>query len=94
MRVSGRGHGRNTHAEDLILDDRRERQVVENLSTISPNVDRAVLSKALVVKAIYLRNLPRLVVAADQCDAVRISNLECAMTGNEIRGGQGERVQM
>mmetsp|Transcript_31083 Transcript_31083/g.91139 ORF Transcript_31083/g.91139 Transcript_31083/m.91139 type:complete len:336 (-) Transcript_31083:76-1083(-) len=63
------------HAEDLVLDQRRERQVVEDLCAVPPDVDRAVLAQALVIKAVHLRDLPRLVVASDQGDAVRIPHL-------------------
>mmetsp|Transcript_39431 Transcript_39431/g.127608 ORF Transcript_39431/g.127608 Transcript_39431/m.127608 type:complete len:282 (-) Transcript_39431:86-931(-) len=64
------------HAEDLVLDQRRERQVVEDLCAVPPDVDRAVLAQALVVKAVHLRDLPRLVVAPQQRDPVRPAGLE------------------
>mmetsp|Transcript_33163 Transcript_33163/g.105757 ORF Transcript_33163/g.105757 Transcript_33163/m.105757 type:complete len:344 (+) Transcript_33163:85-1116(+) len=64
------------HAEDLVLDQRRERQVVEDLCAVPPDVDRAVLAQALVIKAVHLRDLPRLVVAPQQRDPVRPASLE------------------
>ena len=38
---------------------------------------RAVLAQALVVEAVHLRDLPRLVVAADERDAVGVAHFEC-----------------
>jgi hypothetical protein len=39
-------------------------------------VRRAVFSETLIVKPVNLSDLPALVVAADECDAVGISDLE------------------
>mmetsp|Transcript_3210 Transcript_3210/g.13928 ORF Transcript_3210/g.13928 Transcript_3210/m.13928 type:complete len:312 (+) Transcript_3210:1674-2609(+) len=64
------------HAEDAVVDDRRERQVIEDVRAVAPHVDAAVLAKALVVEAVHLRDLPRLVVAADDGDAIGVANLE------------------
>mmetsp|Transcript_16148 Transcript_16148/g.37642 ORF Transcript_16148/g.37642 Transcript_16148/m.37642 type:complete len:292 (-) Transcript_16148:107-982(-) len=63
-------------AENLAIDRGRERQVVEHLHKHEPHGGRAVLPKALVVKAVHLRNLPRLVVTTEQTNPARISNLE------------------
>ena len=52
------------HAEDLVVDDRRQRQKVKHFCTIFPDVDAPVLPLALVVEAVDLRDLPRLVVAS------------------------------
>lgn len=41
-----------------------------------PDVRRAVLAQALVVESVYLRNLPALVVTADQRNAVRVADLD------------------
>ena len=75
QRVDGRAQAA-VHGEHAVLDDRRQRQVVKHLGAVPPHVDRAVLAQALVVKAVHLRDLPRLVVAADQRHAVREPHLE------------------
>lgn len=54
--------------------DRRQSEVVEHLAAIPPDVRGAVLSLALVVESVHLRDLPRLVVPANEGDAVWISN--------------------
>mmetsp|Transcript_86454 Transcript_86454/g.242040 ORF Transcript_86454/g.242040 Transcript_86454/m.242040 type:complete len:255 (+) Transcript_86454:315-1079(+) len=64
------------HAEDRVLYQRRQRQVVEYLCAVLPWVGIAVLPHALVVEAVHLGDLSRLVVAADQRDATRIADLE------------------
>jgi hypothetical protein len=61
--------------EDLIIDDGSEGKIVEDLCTVSPHVDRTVLSQALVVKAVDLGDLPRLVVASDEGDPLWVSHL-------------------
>ena len=64
------------HAKDLILNQRCERHVVKEVGENLPHVGVAVLAQALVVKAVDLRDLPRLVVAAQQEDAVAVPHLE------------------
>ena len=71
-----RGREAAVDAEDLVLDDGREREVVEDLGAIPPHVDRTVLAQALVVEAVDLRDLPALVVASDERDAVGVAHLE------------------
>jgi len=64
------------HAEDLRLDERGQRHVVEEIGEYFPNVGVAILAQALVVEAVDLRDLPRLVVAAQQVDALAVAHLE------------------
>jgi len=59
----------------LAVDDGREAEVVEDLGAVAPHGDGAVLAQALVVEAVHLRDLPALVVAPDQGDAVGVANL-------------------
>jgi hypothetical protein len=63
--------------EDLVVDQSRERQVIEEIGEVLPHVRVAILSKALVVKTIDLSNLTGLVVAAKDRDALGVSDLEC-----------------
>jgi hypothetical protein len=72
--VDGGGEA-TVHAEDFVVDDGRETQVVEDLGAVPPHIDGPVLLKALVVEAVHLRDLSRLVVSTDQSDPVRIPNL-------------------
>lgn len=63
------------NTENLVINESRETEVVEDLSAVSPNIDGAILSKALVIKAIDLCDLTTLVVTTDQSDAVWVSHL-------------------
>jgi hypothetical protein len=53
------------HAEDLVVDHNREREVVEHVCKVVPNVCVAVLARTLGVEAVALRYAPRFVVAPD-----------------------------
>ena len=63
-------------AEDRVVDGRGQRQVVEEVGEVLPDVGVAVLAQALVVEAVDLRDLPRLVVAAQDSHAVAVPHLE------------------
>jgi hypothetical protein len=63
-------------AEDLAVDDSAEGEVVKDVAAVAPDVCAPVLALALVVEAVDLGDLPRLVVAADEGDAIRVADLE------------------
>ena len=46
------------HAKDLLVNYSCQGQKVHNLSAIAPYIDRAVLAKTLIIKAINLCDLP------------------------------------
>ena len=54
----------------------RQGQEVKDLRTIPPRVGVPILALTLVVEAVDLRDLPRLVVAAEDGDAVTVPDLE------------------
>jgi hypothetical protein len=76
--VKGVDAGRQTsvQTEDLVVDEGGERQVVEEVCEVLPDVCIAVLSQALVVEAVDLRDLAGFVVAAEDGDAAGVSYLE------------------
>ena len=57
-------------AEDLVVDERGQGQVVEEIGEEFPHVGVAVFAQAFIVKAVDLSDLARFVVAADKCDLV------------------------
>ena len=63
-------------AEDLAVDDGAEGEVVKDVAAVAPDVCAPVLALALVVEAVDLGDLPRLMVAADEGDAIRVADLE------------------
>ena len=75
-----------TSDTDLILDEGCEREVVEQISKVSPHVRVAVFPQAFVVEAVHLRDLPRLVVAAQDGDAVAVAQLEGDKESDRLYG--------
>jgi len=63
--------------EDLVLDERGEREVVEKICEVLPDARIPVLAEALVVKAVDLCDLTGLVVPTEDGDALWVANLEC-----------------
>ena len=57
-------------AEHLFFDEGCQGHEVEEVGEVLPHVDTAVLAQALVVEAVHLRDLPRLVVPADEADEI------------------------
>lgn len=55
---------------------RAQRQIVEYLAAVAPDIGGAVFAHALVVEAVDGGDLARLVVAADQGDSVWVADLE------------------
>lgn len=76
----------SVQAEDLVVDEGGEREVVEEIGKVFPDVRVAVFAQALVVEAVDLRNLTRLVVSAKDCDALRIADLQGNEEGDRLYG--------
>lgn len=71
-------------AEDLVVDESSEGKVIEEVGEVLPDVGVAVLAEALVVEAIDLSDLARLVVAAEDGDALWVSDLEGDEKGHRL----------
>ena len=63
-------------AEDLIIDKGSEGKIVEKVGKIFPDIRIAVLAKTFIVEAVDLGDLARFVVAAEYCNALRVSDFE------------------
>ena len=61
-------------AEDAIVDDGSQREVIEDVSAVSPNIERAVLPQTFIVKSVDLGDLPALVVSSNQRDQIGIAD--------------------
>lgn len=70
-------------AEDLVLNQGSQGEVVEEVGEYLPHVGVAVFAKAFVVEAVDLCDLARLVVASEDGDALGVSDFE----GNEEGDG-------
>jgi hypothetical protein len=64
------------HAKDLIVNYNGQRQEVEHVSKVMPNVGVAIFPGALGVEAIGLGNASRLVIAPDEMDAMRVAQFK------------------
>lgn len=64
------------YAKHSAVDDGAEAHEIKHFATVPPHACGSILLHALVVKAVHLRDLPRLVVASDQRHAVGVPDLE------------------
>lgn len=60
----------------LGVHQRGERQIIKQVREVLPHVGIAVFPQALVVEAVYLCDLPALVVASEDCDALPVAYLK------------------
>mmetsp|Transcript_96302 Transcript_96302/g.171084 ORF Transcript_96302/g.171084 Transcript_96302/m.171084 type:complete len:257 (+) Transcript_96302:63-833(+) len=63
------------HADDLVLDDGCNRQVVKGVCEEFPNCGSSVSADAFIEEAVDLRNLATLVISTQQSDALLEANL-------------------
>ena len=86
--VEGVNAGRQAamKAEDLVVNKRGEREVVEKVGKIFPYICIAVFPEALVVKPIYLGNLSGLMVSSKDGDALGVSNFEGNKESDSLDG--------
>lgn len=66
----------------LGVDQRCEREVVEQVREVLPHVGVAVFPEAFVVEAVHLRDLPALVVPSQYGDALAVADLQTATANN------------
>lgn len=69
--------------EDLVIDERGKGEVVEKVGEVLPYVGITILSEALIVEAVDLSDLAGFVVTTEDCNSLRVSDLE----GNEEGDG-------
>lgn len=61
--------------EDFILNNGSKAEVVKDLCAVFPDIEGSILSQTLIIETINLGNLSRFVVASDQGNSIRISDL-------------------
>jgi len=70
------------HAENLIIYNDGEGEVVEHIGEIMPNARIAIFARALSVEAVGLCYAAGLVVATDEVHAVRVAEFKADEEGN------------
>lgn len=66
----------SVEAEDLAVHQSSQGQEIEQVGEVLPYGRVAVLAKTFVIEAVYLGDLPRLVVAAEDCYSLAVPNLK------------------
>ena len=74
------------HTQHFAINDSGERQEIKYLTASFPDGGIAVLCLAFFVKAVYLGNLTRLVVASDKSDLVRVSVRSLVRAERDLSG--------
>lgn len=69
------------YAEDIVVDDDREGEVVKHVGEIVPDICVAVFSRTLGVEAVGLGYAARFVVSADEVNAMWVAKLEADEEG-------------
>ena len=78
------GRESTVQAENFIGYDSCQRQIVEQLDEHPPNIRMAIFAQTLIIEAVNLSDLARLVVAAQNRDAVRIAHLQRNEKGDRL----------
>lgn len=86
--VEGVNAGRQpaVQAENLVVDECSEGEIVEEVGEVFPDISIAVFSQTFVVKAIDLGNLSTLVVPSKDGDSGRVSDLQGDKEGHRLDG--------
>ena len=64
------------YAKDLVVDNHAQSQEIEHIREVMPNIRIPILSRALRIESIRLRNSSRFMISSYQVHAMRISKLE------------------
>ena len=73
-RVIYGGTQSSMHTENSIVDNGSKRQIIEDISTVPPDVQRTIFSETFIIEPIDLCDLPAFVVASYQSNHVGIPN--------------------
>lgn len=72
--------------EYLVVDESGEGQEVKEISEVFPDIRVTVFPQTLVVKTVHLGDLTRFVVAAEDGDALRITDLQSDEESHGLNG--------
>lgn len=68
--------------EDLIINQSSQREVIEEVGEVFPDIGVSIFAKAFVVETIDLSDLSGLMVTSEDGNTVRVSDLESDEKGN------------
>ena len=71
-------------AEDLIVDESSQGQVVEEIGKVLPDICITIFAQTFVVEAVDLSNLAGFVIAAEDSDARWVANFESDKEGDGL----------
>ena len=72
--------------EDIPLDNSGQRKVVKEGCEILPHIGVSILTKALVIEPVDLRDLLGLMISSQNCDSVWVSDLERHQESHRLHG--------
>lgn len=72
--------------EDLAVDEGGEREVVEEIGKVLPNIGVAILAEAFIVETVDLSDLAGLVVATQNGDALGVADLKRNKESDSLDG--------
>lgn len=64
------------HAEDIVIHDSGQSKEVKDLAAVAPHIERTIFAQAFIVESINLGDLPRLMVATNEDDLIRVANFQ------------------
>ena len=70
----------------MVFNESGEGKVVEKVGEVSPHVGVPVLAQALVIEPVYLRDLPRFVVSAEDGHSIAVPELQSDKEGDSLDG--------
>ena len=79
-----RGGKTAMQAENGVVDDSGEGQVVKKLGEVDPDIRVAVLAKAFVVEAVHLGDLAHLVISTEDGQSVLETHFQGDEEGNSL----------
>jgi hypothetical protein len=76
----------SVEAEDLVVDEGGEGEVVEEIGEVLPYIGVAIFAETLIIEPVDLCDLAGFVVATEDGDTLRISNFEGYEKSDSLNG--------
>ena len=73
-------------AENFLFNDSSEREVVEEICEVFPDISVSVLPQALIVETVDLGDLTGLVISTEYSDSILVADLKTHQEGDSLDG--------